>query len=61
MAAKTPKITQELIDHLEECFPDRVPDVLDNDREIWIAVGAVKVIRYLKRLLKEQNENILEN
>lgn len=60
MASKAPIINPELIEYLETMFPDRVPDVQDPDRNIWMAVGAVSVVRHLKMLLKEQEKNILE-
>lgn len=60
MASKSPIITPELIDYLERMFPDRCPEPMDPERNIWMAAGAVGVVRHLKRLLEEQEENILE-
>lgn len=60
LVASKPIITPELIEYLEEHFPDRVPDPMDPDRDIWMAVGGVRVVRHLKRMLKDQEENILE-
>lgn len=52
-----PPIDEALLDYLKECFPDRCPTLGHTDREIWVAVGAVKVIRHLQAVYDGQNEN----
>ena len=58
---KSPPISQELITFLDARYPDQVPNPEETDRQIWRRVGNVEVVRFLKRLFEEQNENILEN
>lgn len=41
---------------LDRYFPDRIPDAADyNSEDILIAIGNQQVIRYLKRLEKENS------
>jgi hypothetical protein len=54
-----PIIDLELLKHLVELFPDQVPNISDSDREVGAKIGEQRVIRYLKNLFEEQNENIL--
>ncbi len=60
MGSNQPIIDQRLIDYLDLLYPDRCPDVLDPERSIWMDAGSVRVVRHLKQLLKEQEENLLE-
>jgi hypothetical protein len=60
MNSHTPIISKELVEFLDNLFPNKVPDKSLNDREVWIKVGNVEVVSFLKSLLKEQEEeNIL--
>lgn len=59
MEYKTPYIEEKLLEYLEQLYPDRSPEPDDTDREIWMNRGAVGVIRHLRRLFIEQNENML--
>lgn len=52
---KTPYIEEALLDYLEEVFPDRAPNIDASDRQIWVRVGAVQVVRHLRMLFNEQN------
>jgi hypothetical protein len=52
-------ITQELLDYLEQKFPDKSPELNDNERTIWFKSGQSSVVKYLKQLKDEQNNNIL--
>lgn len=56
---KKPIIDKPLLDYLSEMFPDQVPDMHDSDREVGAKIGAQRVIRHLKGIYEEQNENIL--
>lgn len=56
---KPPVITQELINYLSSIYPDTVPKVSDSDRDIWVNVGAVSVVRHLESIKKRQEVNIL--
>ena len=54
-----PPISQDLLDALDKAFPERCPNPKWDDRRIWMEVGNVEVVRFLKRKFNEQNENIL--
>jgi hypothetical protein len=56
---KKPIIEEQLLQYLSEMFPDQVPNINDHDREVWAQVGVQRVIRHLKGIYEEQNENIL--
>ncbi len=56
-----PPITQELIDYLSDKFPDQCPRVSFTDRQIWVSVGNADVVKHLRRVKEEQEENILTN
>lgn len=58
---KFPVIEQSLIDYLDRMYPDVSPELNFSEREIFFRRGAVDVVRTLKRVYSEQNENILEN
>ena len=55
-----PVVHKDLLDALERQFPDRSPNPSDTDRQIWMKVGNVQVIRFLRSKFEEQNENVLE-
>lgn len=59
MEFKVPFITDELLDYLQRIYPDKAPDPEKSDREIWMIVGAVGVVRHLRRIHEEQRENML--
>lgn len=47
----------EVIARLEALYPDRAPSPDATDRQVWMAVGAVEVVRWLRgELLVESNE-----
>lgn len=54
-----PTIPEDLLEALDKRFPERCPDPKANDRDIWREVGKREVVRFLKRVFEEQNENIL--
>ena len=53
-----PPVSQELIDALEQRFPDKMPDLTDLN-VICHLQGQVSVVRLLKHVQKVQSENIL--
>lgn len=55
-----PIINQILIDYLETMYPDKAPELSQSDREVWFARGAVDVVRHLKRVMEDQQDNILD-
>lgn len=56
---RIPTVTQELITHLDLYYKDCSPDLSTNIDTIRYNSGQVSVIRYLKRLYKEQQHNML--
>jgi hypothetical protein len=46
---RRPHVSQELLDALQKSFPNRCPTVDMNDREIWMAAGAAKVVSMLEQ------------
>ena len=53
-------VNKELILHLDQLFPNKVPDITENERQIWFKAGQASVVAYLKQLEQEQNNNILD-
>lgn len=53
-----PPISQELVEALEQRFPDKMPDLTDLT-VICHLQGQVSVVRLLKHVQKVQSENIL--
>lgn len=56
-----PVVPKDLLDALEVRFPERCPEPEWSDREIWIRAGERRVVRFLKRVFEQQNENILRD
>lgn len=54
-----PGVSTELIERLEETFPDRCPAPTATDREVWMAVGAAAVVRKLKHVHQIQHTTVL--
>ncbi|WMM94898.1 hypothetical protein CRP804_gp20 [Roseobacter phage CRP-804] len=57
---KLPIIEKSLVEYLERMYPDVCPEISHTEREIFFRRGAVDVVRTLRRIHDEQNENILE-
>jgi hypothetical protein len=53
-------INQELIDYLEQQFPNKSPELNDSERLIWIKAGQSSVVAHLKKLKDDQNDNLLK-
>lgn len=53
------RIPDALLEELESRFPDQCPSKNDTDREVWIKVGQVEVIRFLRKQLELQSRNIM--
>lgn len=51
-----PQVSEALVDHLDKQFPNRCPRIDDPERQIWAAVGARRVVDYLRRVSQEQRE-----
>lgn len=55
-----PRVPKKLVEWLERAYPDRVPDPRDDERELWVSVGKVQVVRSLRALLNQQEEEAEE-
>ena len=62
MASNTlPLITDDLIQGLDNLYPQRHPDLSLSDREIWYRAGQRSVVDYLIEQQKRQRETMLHN
>ena len=52
-------ISQELIDYLEKQFPDKSPDLNDNERKVWFKAGQSSVVSHIKKILNDKENNLL--
>jgi hypothetical protein len=53
-----PPIDEALLKRLDEVYPEACPDPASSDREIWMAVGTRQVVRMLRAVyLEQQNED----
>jgi len=57
-SAGAPPVSKVLCDWLEETYPNKVPTIEFTDREVWVAVGVQRVIRFLRKEEARQNDNI---
>lgn len=51
-----PYIDDAILEYLDTLYPDRAPDLKMSDREVWMRAGAVDVVRTLKRIRTEQED-----
>lgn len=59
--SRLPVVDEALLDYLERMFPDRCPNLEDDENTVWFKAGAASVARHLRAVHEQQNENILEN
>ena len=53
-----PPIDEALVKRLDEVYPESCADPASSEREIWMAVGARQVVRMLRAVyLEQQNED----
>ena len=55
--SKIPVITEEMIDYLDNLFPDKCADLKDTDKEIFHKSGQRSVVNHLIEKFKLQGEN----
>ena len=55
-----PPISKELLEELENRFPDLMPDQSDSIDTIRFKQGQISIIRFLRTTFDNQNRNILE-
>lgn len=51
-----PPIDEPLLKRLEEIVPEKCPDITASDREIWMYVGQRSVVRMLRAVYLEQQQ-----
>jgi hypothetical protein len=56
-----PGVNKLLVERLEEVFPDRSPTMDMSDRQIWMAVGAIAVIKKLRQVHQQQATSVLSS
>lgn len=54
---KAPFVDPKVVAWLNTQFPDKCPRPTDTKREIWMSVGARRVVTHLSALAKDQSEN----
>jgi hypothetical protein len=52
----TPNIDKQIVDYLEEVYPDKSPDINMEEKQIWFNAGQVSVVRHLKDQFRLQEE-----
>jgi len=57
---KLPHVAPELLSYLERIFPDQCPDPSASEREVWMKTGEAQVVRHLRHLQKEQEQEALK-
>ena len=57
---KLPVITNELLEALDQLFPDKTPEINMEPKEMYFRIGQRSVVRFLHQKQKEQSENIME-
>lgn len=53
---KVPLLSEATVAALEKLYPDRVPDPHMTEREIWMHVGKVQVVRMLRQEIERRKE-----
>ena len=59
MSIKLPPINDDLIQALDNVFPNRHPDLSLSDREVWYKAGQRFVVDWLVEQQKRQKETML--
>ena len=54
-----PYTVDELIKVLDKIYPDRLPSLKDNEREVWFKAGQRSVVNWLNELKKRSEDNLL--
>tara|TARA_Y100001970_G_C14166319_1_gene821498 strand:+ start:113 stop:304 length:192 start_codon:yes stop_codon:yes gene_type:complete len=55
-----PNIDERLVAALSEQFPDQCPDLSLSEKEVWFKSGQASVIKWLKRRLEEQENDVYQ-
>jgi hypothetical protein len=62
MISKLPHESVDLIKLLDQLYPERCPNKMDSEREIWMKVGERRLVNRLLRILEyhERGETIIK-
>jgi len=55
---KLPMLSYDLIQMLDEVFPEKCASLTDTDREVWFKAGARSVVVFLLNKLKEKEDDL---
>ena len=55
-----PTLPKNILDALEKLIPNKCPNLLDTEREVWYNVGRRSVVDLLRESYAIQNERSLE-
>lgn len=58
---KTPHISAEIIEYLNELYPEKSPEITWGDREIWLRSGQRSVVRKLIAQYEDQIRRSMTN
>ena len=50
---RLPQLSLEVVQQLDEMFPERCPDVAQSERDIWLYAGKRSLVRYLLTLVDD--------
>ena len=57
---RVPTFSSDLINKLDQDYPNKCPDPLDDERSIWMRVGARRLVDKLKTHLTMDEEDATE-
>jgi len=57
--AGLPHVTDDLVEYLENVCPDQSPSLTTPERQIWFNAGKADLVRHLRSIWEEQQQNIL--
>lgn len=53
---KIPYVSKDILNYLDELFPDKCADLKDSDKEVFYKSGQRSVVNHLIELFKRQKE-----
>tara|TARA_R110000824_G_scaffold112137_7_gene261115 strand:- start:4425 stop:4622 length:198 start_codon:yes stop_codon:yes gene_type:complete len=54
-----PRITKKQVDALDNLIPNKCPELLEPEREIWFNAGRRSVVSLLQEILAIQNDSTI--
>lgn len=56
-----PATADQVVELLNQRFPDRCPDPKDPEREVWMKAGERRVVQWLLELRRRRDDNLLDS